>query len=59
MPSDRYRLAAEFSLAVFERQVAKIDDVKELRRMIVRLQSTVIHQQKLYEALLNNGPIKG
>jgi len=55
MPADRYRLASEFSLAVFERQIAKIDDVKELRRMVVRLQSTIIHQQKLYEALLING----
>jgi hypothetical protein len=50
MASDR--LAAEFGLALFERQVAHIDDVKALRRLAVRLHATVSHQQKLYEALI-------
>ena len=50
MASDR--LAAEFNLALFERQVAHIDDVKALRRLAVRLHATVSHQQKLYEALI-------
>lgn len=47
-----HHLASEFSLTVFERQVASIKDVKALRRMVVRLQSTIIHQQMLYEELL-------
>ncbi len=53
MPADRYRLASEFNLAVFERQVANIDDVKALRRLAVKLQATITHQRKLYEALIN------
>ncbi len=52
MGSDRYELAGEFALAVFERQVGHIDDPKELRRLAVRLHATVLHQQKLYEALM-------
>ena len=55
MPVDRYRLATNFQLHVFERQVSNIDDVKELRRLAVRLYSTVLHQQKLYEALIKEG----
>ena len=47
-------LASEFSLAVFERQVSHIDDVKALRRLAVRLQATILHQQKLYEALIHD-----
>jgi len=54
MELDRYQLAGEFNLAVFERQVSKVDDVKALRRLAVRLHATVLHQQKLYEALLIN-----
>lgn len=54
MPVDRYRLATNFQLHVFERQVGNISDVKELRRLAVRLHATVLHQQKLYEALINN-----
>ena len=50
MASDR--LAAEFGLAVFERQIANVGDVKELRRIAVRLHATCLHQQKLYEALI-------
>ena len=53
MELDRYQLAGEFNLAVFERQVANVDDVKALRRLAVRLHATVLHQQKLYEALIN------
>jgi|GEM_PF-4498953 len=53
MSADRYRLASQFQLHVFERQVSNIEDVKELRRLAVRLHSTVLHQQKLYEALIN------
>ena len=53
MELDRYQLAGEFNLAVFERQVANVDDVKTLRRLAVRLHATVQHQQKLYEALIN------
>jgi hypothetical protein len=49
---DRYMLAEHFNLHVFERQVSNIDDVKELRRLAVRLHATILHQQKLYEALM-------
>ena len=52
MELDRYQLAGEFNLAVFERQVSKVDDVKALRRLAVRLHATILHQQKLYEALM-------
>ena len=50
---DRYQMAEEFNLAAFERQVGNIDDPKELRRLAVRLHSTILHQQKLYEALMH------
>jgi hypothetical protein len=53
MQADRYRLASEFNLAVFERMVAKIEDAKELRRLAVRLHATILHQQKAYEFLIN------
>ena len=53
MQADRYRLASEFNLAVFERMVAKIEDAKELRRLAIRLHATVLHQQKAYEFLIN------
>ena len=53
MELDRYQLASEFGLAVFERQLANIDDVKALRRLAVRLHATCLHQQKLYESLIN------
>ena len=46
-------MAENFNLHVFERQVGNIDDPKELRRLAVRLHATIMHQQKLYEALLN------
>ena len=49
---DRYQMAEEFNLAVFERQISNIDDPKELRRLAVRLHATIMHQQKLYEALM-------
>ena len=49
---DRYQMAEHFKLHVFERQVGNIDDVQQLRRLAVRLQATVMHQQKLYEALM-------
>ena len=49
---DRYQMAEEFNLAVFERQISNIDDPKELRRLAVRLHATILHQQKLYEALM-------
>ena len=55
MALDRYRLATNFQLHVFERQVSNIDDIKELRRLSVRLHSTILHQQKLYEALIKEG----
>ena len=54
MELDRYSLASEFNLAVFERQVGNVDDVKALRRLAIRLHATVIHQQKLYEALITD-----
>ena len=54
MELDRYQMAEEFNLAVFERQVANVDDVKALRRLAVRLHATVLHQQKLYEALIRD-----
>ena len=50
MPTDR--LASEFNLAVFERQISTIEDVKALRRLAIRLHSTIIHQRKLYEFLI-------
>ena len=53
MSLDRYQMAEEFQLNVFERQIANVNDVKELRRLAVRLHSTIMHQQKLYEALIN------
>lgn len=53
MQADRYRLASEFNLAVFERLVGKIEDTKELRRLAVRLHSTLIHRQKVYESMIN------
>ena len=53
MQADRYRLASEFNLAVFERLVAKIEDAKELRRLAVRMHATILHQQKVYESLIN------
>ena len=52
MSLDRYQMAEEFQLNVFERQIANVNDVKELRRLAVRLQATIMHQQKLYEALM-------
>ena len=52
MGTDRYQMASEFNLQVFERQVGNIDDPKELRRLAVRLHSTILHQQKLYEMLM-------
>jgi len=54
MELDRYKLASQFQLHVFERQIASIDDVKQLRRLAVRLHSTILHQQKLYEALIHD-----
>ena len=53
MPVDRYKLANQFQLHVFERQVANVTDVKELRRLAVRLHATILHQQELYEALID------
>ena len=53
MALDRYRLATQFDLHVFERQISNVTDVRELRRLAVRLHSTIRHQQKLYEALIN------
>ena len=53
MQADRYRLASEFNLAVFERMVAKIEDPKELRRLAVRLHATILHQQTIYEFICN------
>ena len=52
MGTDRFEMATEFNLHVFERQIGNIDDVKELRRLAVRLHATILHQQKLYEALM-------
>ncbi len=52
MGTDRFEMATEFNLQVFERQVSHIEDPKELRRLAVRLHSTIVHQQKLYEALI-------
>ena len=52
MGTDRFEMATEFNLHVFERQIGNIDDVKELRRLAVRLRATILHQQKLYEALM-------
>ena len=52
MGTDRFEMATEFNLHVFERHVGNIDDPKELRRLAVRLHSTILHQQKLYEALM-------
>ena len=49
---DRYQMAEDFQLHVFERQISTVTDVKELRRLAVRLHSTILHQQKLYEALM-------
>ena len=52
MELDRYQLATEFNLALFERRVANVDDVKALRRLAIRLHATVSHQQKLYQDLI-------
>ena len=52
MELDRYKLANQFQLHVFERQVANVTDIKELRRLAVRLHATILHQQKLYEMLM-------
>ena len=52
MGTDRFEMASEFNLHVFERQVGNIEDVKELRRLAVRLHATILHQQKLYEMLM-------
>ncbi len=54
MELDRYKLANQFQLHEFERQVSNIEDVKELRRLAVRLHATIVHQQKLYEALIHD-----
>ncbi len=54
MAADRYRLASEFNLAVFERLVSKIEDAKELRRLAIRLHATILHQQKVYEFMVND-----
>ena len=51
---DRYMLAEHFNLHVFERKVGNIDDPRELRRLAVRLHATILHQQKLYEALMED-----
>ena len=51
---DRFALSTSFNLQVFERQVSKVDDVKALRRLAVRLHATILHQQKLYEALIHD-----
>ena len=53
MSLDRYQMATEFQLHVFEREVANITDIKELRRVAIRLKATTIHQEKLYEALMH------
>lgn len=52
MALDRYQMATQFQLEAFERKVSAIEDVRELRRLAVKMFSTNLHQQKVYEALM-------
>ena len=51
---DRYQLARDFSLEMFERTILKCEDVAELQNMCIKLHATVQSQRHVYEAMLKD-----
>ena len=51
---DRYQLARNFSLELFERTILGCNNVAELQNMCIKLHASVHAQRQVYEMMLRD-----
>ena len=51
---DRYQLARNFSLELFERTILSCNNVAELQNMCIKLHASVHAQRQVYEMMLRD-----